>query len=468
MDSYQLPFTTPKNRLGMHYFPDSIHYRDSDLQTWLPELESMGISWLVLQSPFDRAIPEHFIEGLIQAGIEPIIHFGLPLINPPEASELRPILSAYGRWGVKAVIFFDRPNSRNAWPATSWAQQDLVERFLDQYVPLACLASQNSLTPILPPLEPGGSYWDTAFLRTTLESLQKRKQDELLLNLVLSAYAWSGYHNLNWGAGGPDRWPEARPYFSLPQEQDQRGFRIFDWYKAITTAVLGTPKPILLLGAGLPADPLHIQSSKYSVEQLSANTLAIAQLLCEETPNDPGEPEKPAEAIPSEVFAAAFWLLSTGPNSPYQSHAWYSESGNVSPVVEKMKTWYAEHHALQAQESPAPVANIPSPQGEEKNVFFPGSPHAEKHHCIKHYLLLPTYEWGVADWHLDVIRPFVKKYRPTIGFSPSEASHAVRVTLVGNSPSFPDDIVEKLTQAGCIVERISGDGTSIATQLAER
>jgi putative cell wall-binding protein len=81
---------------------------------------------------------------------------------------------------------------------------------------------------------------------------------------------------------------------------------------------------------------------------------------------------------------------------------------------------------------------------------------------------LPSYEWGVADWHLDVIRPFVKKYKPTIGFSLAEASLAEKVTVIGNNQSFSEDQLDSLRATGSHVERISGDGTSIATSLQER
>ena len=87
---------------------------------------------------------------------------------------------------------------------------------------------------------------------------------------------------------------------------------------------------------------------------------------------------------------------------------------------------------------------------------------------IGHYILLPSYEWGVSDWHLDVVKPFVKKYQTTIGFSIDEAKHAARVTVIGNTQSIPEDTVDQLRLAGCLVERISGDGTSIASQLSER
>ncbi|MEK6256944.1 MAG: hypothetical protein N2C13_06485, partial [Chloroflexota bacterium] len=86
-------------------------------------------------------------------------------------------------------------------------------------------------------------------------------------------------------------------------------------------------------------------------------------------------------------------------------------------------------------------------------------------HPIEHYLLLPVYEWGVADWHLDVIRPFVKKYKPTVGYSMEEAANAARVTIVGGAKSFPQASIDDLKANGSAVEQIEGDGTVIATLL---
>jgi hypothetical protein len=89
-------------------------------------------------------------------------------------------------------------------------------------------------------------------------------------------------------------------------------------------------------------------------------------------------------------------------------------------------------------------------------------------HPISHYLLLPTYEWGVSEWHLDVAKPFIKKYAPTVGFSIQEASLAARITVVGGPQTFSEEALDSLREKGCSVERISGDGTSIASILAER
>jgi hypothetical protein len=89
-------------------------------------------------------------------------------------------------------------------------------------------------------------------------------------------------------------------------------------------------------------------------------------------------------------------------------------------------------------------------------------------HPVDHYLLLPAFEWGVAEWYLEVARPFIVKHKPAIGFSIEEASLAKKVTIVGGDKFFNPEAVAHLRSTGCEVEQISGDGTSIATLLAER
>jgi hypothetical protein len=84
-------------------------------------------------------------------------------------------------------------------------------------------------------------------------------------------------------------------------------------------------------------------------------------------------------------------------------------------------------------------------------------------HQIAHYLLLPSYEGEISDVHLDLIRPFVKKHHPTIGFSIQEASLAQRVTVIGGNGTYPQNEINQLRSAGCIVQQIEGHGIDIAS-----
>lgn len=409
------------NRLGFHYFPDSLHYQNSDLQTWLPKLQQHSASWLVLQTPVTRALPEKFIIALKQAAIEPILIFDYSPEDMPESRDFEVLFNVYARWGVKNIVLFDRPNMRSTWGETSWAQRDLVERFLDYYLPLAECAIKSGLCPIFPPLEPGGDYWDTTFLKIALEGISRRKHQALLDNLIIGSYAKISEHPLNYGKGGPEHWPGAQPYFTPKGEQDQRGLYIFDWYDAIVKSVLLEPRQIFLFGLGSKREP--------------EKTIQVAQLLR-------GDEVENLAPIPEVVLGGAFWLLSASEESSDAPHAWYQPDGSAAPFVEQI---------LQSQ----------------INKPHEASPSQKNSNPIKHYVLLPAYEWGIPDYHLDALRPYIKRHQPTIGFSIAEAAKAQRVTVIGSEEQYSEDTLRQLRAKGCIVERITGDGTTLASKVAK-
>jgi hypothetical protein len=161
-----MKISRPTSPIGLHYFPDTLHYREQDLLTWLPELLALGAGWLTLIAPLQRAIPEEFITHLIQAEIEPVLHFPLPLDQSTSRLNLNMLLNTYSRWGVKYVTLFDRPNLRRNWSAATWAQDNLVERFLDFYIPLAEAVQMTGMVPVFPPLEPGGDYSEFSLVRS--------------------------------------------------------------------------------------------------------------------------------------------------------------------------------------------------------------------------------------------------------------------------------------------------------------
>jgi hypothetical protein len=439
--------TSPQNtRYGFYYFPDTLHYRENDVHIWVPELHALGASWLTLLAPTDRAIPESFIRQIIKEGIQPVIHLPLSPTGPGISDELGIYFNAYSHWGVKYITLFDRPNELKNWSPSTWAQKNLVERFLDIFIPCAEQVLKAGLIPVFPPLEPGGDYWDTAFLFSALQGLQRRSQQDILNQLVLSAYAWSGNRSPNWGAGGPERWPGSRPYTTPQNSEDQLGFRIFDWYLAIAEAVLGKSLPIILLGAGSRiGDQLDPQSPAVDVHAHSWQNMTLIRLMS-------GRSQE-FDPVPPEVLTCNFWLLSAAPGDCEVNNAWYKPDGEQLPIVQAIKDWVSNGGV-----DPSPSSKYLSTATMNTFGSWP----------ISHYLLLPTIEWGVTDWHLDAIRPFINKYQPTIGFSPVEASHAKKVTVVGGATNIPESIIDGLLAAGCIVEQISGDGMNIATQLASR
>ena len=179
--------------------------------------------------------------------------------------------------------------------------------------------------------------------------------------------------------------------------------------------------------------------------------LAIARLMSGEYVCNPEDPKNLLEPVPPSVLASNFWLLADEPISGSYYQAWYQPEYKNLPVVDKVKEWVIK---------PQPA--------EHKSIPFGSLPEKENQHPIHHYLLLPTYDGSVTDWHLNLIHPYIKKYLPTVGFSLDEASMAERVTVIGDEQTFPEDHLNHLRQTGSLVERIEGIGTSIATQLLER
>jgi hypothetical protein len=175
--------------------------------------------------------------------------------------------------------------------------------------------------------------------------------------------------------------------------------------------------------------------------------LTIYQLLTRDDAAKSAESDQTIAPISEEVIATNFWLLAADADSSALSQAWFGLHSDPQPFVKAIKDYLTN---------------------QKKSFHANGKGGEPIVHPIEHYLLLPLYEWGVSDWHLDTIKPFVKKYRPTVGFSLAEAAYSRRVTVIGGIQSFTEDDLNSLRSAGCEVERISGDGTSIATQLAER
>jgi len=448
-------FPTPplNTRLGFHYCPDTLHYRDSDLALWIPELKSLGASWITLLAPADRAIPESFIKGLVSSSIEPILHFNLPLAASLKADDISLLFDIYAKWGLHYVVLFDRPNRRASWPASLWVQSALVDRFLDRFILLAEQSLKAGLHPVFPPLLPGGDYWDTAFLREALQSLDRRGHHRLLENLVLGAYALPGERSLTWGRGGPERWPAAHPYLDSRGCEDHRGLYIYEWYSAIAESVIGFSPPQFLFG--ITGRPIYSKQPLRREDSDVMRTLAIAQALF-----SPGTTNNRAavshaysqglDPFPPGILAANFWLLTAEHGTPYENQAWIQGDGARSRLAEALRFWLAGIN-------PSP------PETMSKSVRSPVD-----RHPIRHYLLLPAFDWGISAWHLTAARPFIAKYQPTIGFSLKEARLAARVTVVGGPEQFPEEELDTLRGFGCLVERIDGDGMSIATQLSER
>jgi hypothetical protein len=392
-------------QLGFHYYPDDQHYTGQDLSTWLPILSSLGAHWLTIRGSARRAIPENFLKGLLEAGIEPIIHIPHP-VGKLDETYLRPILESYARWGTRFVILYDRPNLREHWANDAWHKKGLVERFVDFAIPTLNMVRSSGLIPVLPPLEPGGDYWDTAFLEGVLESIQRRRELSLLRDLSISFYAWTYDRPLDWGIGGPERWGDAKPYLAMDDVQDHQGFRIFDWYDSIALRVTGKLLPLICVGSGI-----NQRHAPVSQDRHEETIVAILKIL------ESGD-------LPTTVRNINFYLLACENNHIDHESAWFPSIDSPIPSVSALQRYMASNN--QAVRKP-----------------------------LRHYLLLPE-GIEIQEVILDTdVASLMRDQSPVVGYSAFEAQLAQSVTIFGNEDQLDLSILKDLENAGCNVRRLS-------------
>lgn len=420
-------------RLGFHYFQDLNHYQARDLNLWLPELQALNAAWLVLKSPTAQAIPEDFIQGLIKGGIQPIIQFDIPVNAEIKPEDLKVILAAYARWGVKYVTFFKSPNVKSSWLDGTWSQGDLVERFLDRYLPFVRVAEQNNLIPIFPALQPGGDYWDLSFLKKMLQLVQQRKSLDFSANLHMAVSAQTFSRPLTWGKGASKRWKTLRPYSKTELgEEDHLGFNTWQWYTELVKSALNVTPKILLFWFGAASVEKNILDTNLRFDDLLNITL-------EDNSKSGAE-----SALPKEILGCLFWLLSSAENDPMGKTAWFNENGQ--PKQQELSSYKQKIEQTRKQQLEYPVAD------RVAQWMYP----------IDHYLLLPSYDWGIPENILERVRPIIREVRPTIGFSLIEAMNARKVTVWNEDSAFTDNDIQMLREAGCLIDEKVSKSLSVA------
>lgn len=411
-------------KIGYSYFQTPKYFVKKQVDEWMSALKRLGTSMVLFESNFDRAIPEDVILAAQAFELEPIVHFASELPLARKFNEITILLDVYAKWGVKSIILGDRPNLRQSWLNTGWQFENLVDHFLDRFIPLANYAVFKGLTPVLSPLQPGGDYWDTAFSELALKGLRQRRLDEVIEALVLGCYGFTFNKSLSWGSGGPERWPLSKPYLTPDGQEDQLGFHNYDWIQAIAELTIGEKLPVLLLNAGHPGTVYSQPNPEKTFNDIKTIQTAV------DPQADAGEGLgvfDNAQSVTGIVFSLP----------------------TISQIVVDDLT---------------PSAFLQMFGGNKGiNNKAPSQKHVRK--IFSHYLLLPSRSSGVADVVLNKVRPVIKKFQPTVGFSIEEAALAQKVSIYPDSLLFSDEKINKLRASGCQVEILPESGIDIATSL---
>ncbi len=274
-------------------------------------------------------------------------------------------------------------------------------------------ALSRALQPVLPPLEPGGDYWDTAFLASSLSALvaqgtaEPRTRSGLgRVRLVVRPIRSIGV------AGAPKAWPSVRPYDDVSRR----------------TGSARLPG-LRLVRADLRRGPRACAADDRPRRRDRATW----------------NPEVGLETGDLSGMVKAAQLRPSVPDSVI--------AFNCLPAVRRPRGCPSTSSALYADPS--------SPRAAARTLFAAtrrsrhrGFGAGKTARTIGHYLLLPTNgTLGRDEWN--ALAEYVLVWRPVIGFSISEASLASEVTLVGDSPCAARSASKNdLRAAGCVVRRV--------------
>ena len=411
-------------RIGFSYFTSPNYQLHSQLSDWLPIMKDFGASSVIFQSDFLRAIPEDVFIISRESGIKPIVHFTSELPKARDLKKTAILVDIYKKRGVEEIIFGDRPNLKGAWPTASWHDKNLVEHFLDRFIPLASYAVQQGIRPVFPPLQPGGDFWDTSFIDLAISSLKNRKLESILQNLILSSFGYTFGKPLSWGMGGPERWTGAKPYQLQDGQEDQLGFNNFEWVKKIAERNLGFEVPVIILEAGFHGKSNQEKNKDEILKSIKSILAALGKGSAKDLTDS-------AIKFPASVLGCYFSL----------------EKIRILMDGHLPLTQFFEIFELPKQEK-KPESKI----NKEPKI-------------ISHYLLLPSHAGSVSDVVLNKVRPIIKKFKPAVGFSLFEASFAQNVSIFPDPILFTEEKINQLRSAGCKVEILPDSGIEIATRL---
>ena len=404
-------------QFGFHYFDDLQHFTQKNLNYWMTNIGG-NIQWIVLKSSCYRAIPEVVLQFCAENNLNVLVQFDFAEWQAAPEQEFADLLSYYRKQGIAFIQLDGAMNMRGVWAKTHRANT-ILRQIADVVLAFQQIAETFGFSHVLPKMIPGGDYWDLVVLRYVLQQLREQKANLDLV--VLSFLAWFNQHPVLWGRGGKEKWTERQPYQEGFSGEDHRGFMGFEWYQEIANEELGRQLPVLLLEVG---------DDFFADEHATVENLTSLSGLIGKEQN-------------AGLFSKVLGLCFAYPQSGYAdaTSTFFTEQ-LPEPVREK-----TVRHAVIEKEKPVI---------QRKEI--------EK--SISHYLLLPQYNWGISPWHLEVALPFIRKFKPTIGYSLQEAMHARFVTVVMDEDVFSRESLQALRKNGCKLTIIQGDGTEIAAKLA--
>lgn len=430
-----------QNRVGFHYFPDCNHFRQKDIQDWLPLLKRLNIQWLMVKSPIHQAIPENFVTTFSKESINLVVDFDTPLYETTNWNDLEILLQVYGKWGAKYAILDRFANLQSAWGTKNWSNPNLIETHTAQFIRFSKTCLENNIRPIYSPLYPGGDYWDFAFFTKAMQVLGEQSSHLIQSNFLISVFAWHFNKALNSAdeiTGNDEKAPQEKPIARNPHPLH---FRNHLKYMEITRNELGNVPSLVLLDCGLEKDPRESLNRSSSVDILKQRM--IYRLLKNENVYDETD-NQILQPIPPEIVAGIFPQLSS--DEAQNPLNWFDT--NQTP-------------SLSAQSIFADIYLRPEKANKSELIT---NYSAIDPFQFKRYVLLDEQYHSSMDEILRQLHPYLQKYKPLIGFSKVDASNAAYVIAIHPDKKLPRNDYEFIRSKGNLIKTIRPDEIDALTK----
>ncbi len=301
LDAYPRP--ADDTGRGIHWVPTNKSSNET-VDRFVGEARDMKASWVVfLNDGAQVGDNDYLVKKLTQSGIEPVMRIyssGVGSIS----GDIEGMVRHYKEMGVNYFQIFNEPNLA----VENRGEKPDVNRYLDNWIPLARRVSVAGGLPGFGALAPGGDVDDLAFLRDSLKGIKVRGASDTL------DHAWLSMHNY---AGN-------RP---VADTSDSNGFLKFRWYDRIVRETIGRPLPVIgTEGGAYPGNQSDRRFAAMSTDQARdsmANSMAYM--------NGRQEPY---------LFANTIWVIANaqggGHDPQWEKHALFSD-GRTNPIVDLLK-----------------------------------------------------------------------------------------------------------------------------------
>ena len=221
------------------------------------------------------------------------------------------------------------------------------------------------------------------------------------------------------------------------------GFRNYEWYADIVEKIFHRIPPIILLESGINCFP-QINGSENSQPDIEKQR-RIYQLCIDENVFIEGDSERLIHPLLPQVIANIFYVL-TSDSQEFASYRWFTQNGER--LLSAQSVFLDITESLENQNFEKQKKTKENGKGKRgKALSFKN----------RRYILLNEVYRESLHQFLELLHPYLEKYRPLIGFSKEEAAESAYIIALEPGGMMDIEKTVFLQRSGNLLRTIAPD-----------